>query len=212
MNIEVSDGKSVYLATPRLYFSDYNQSMMREPDIKVYPLKDLYISPLEMRSPAAASAQHPTYEITKGETREIPGYKITFSGFDMSQHGEAGSMAVGAILRVEGGGKVQEIIPRLLIDARGGRKLEPAELPQADYRSTGTSKPRIALSAINVEEKKVGLELLGVDEQPASAAPDELTVEVSTKPLMMVVWTGVVLIITGTAIAFKRRMAVETIP
>jgi cytochrome c-type biogenesis protein CcmF len=207
MNIDVSDGKNSYLATPRLYFSEYNQSLMREPDIKVYPLKDLYLSPLEMKSPSAAAPHGTLYEITKGETKEIAGYRITFSGFDMSQHGDAGSMAVGALLKVERGGKVTEITPRLLFDANGERKLMPADLPPADYRPMGNSKPQIALSTISVEEKKVGLELLGVGEKPVSAAPDELIVEVSTKPLMMVVWTGVILIVAGTAISFKRRLA-----
>jgi cytochrome c-type biogenesis protein CcmF len=206
MNIEVSDGKNSYLATPRLYFSEYNQSLMREPDVKVYPLKDLYLSPLEMRTPPVASSQHTTYEITKGESKEIAGFKITFSGFDMSQHGDAGSMAVGALLEVERGGNVREIIPRLLFDAHGERKMVPAELPSADYRSMGAPRPQIALSAINVEQKQVSLEVLGIGEQPATAAPDELIVEVSTKPLMMVVWTGVILIVLGTAISFKRRL------
>src|ERR1041385_2981816 len=109
MQIDVSDGRNSYRAAPRLYFSEYNQSLMREPDIKVYPLKDLYISPLEMRSPAAAPAHHSLYEITKGETKEIAGYRIKFSGFDMSQHGDAGSMAVGALLEIERGGKVTQV-------------------------------------------------------------------------------------------------------
>ncbi|HEY6193372.1 MAG TPA: cytochrome c biogenesis protein CcsA [Bacteroidota bacterium] len=207
MQIDVSDGRSSYRAAPRLYFSEYNQSLMREPDIKVYPLKDLYISPLEMRSPAAAPSHHPLYDITKGETKEIAGYRIKFSGFDMSQHGDAGSMAVGALLEIERGGKVAQVTPRLLFDPNGERKLIPADLPPADYRSMGASRPQVALSAISVEEKKVGLEILGIDEKPASAAPDELIVEVSTKPLMMVVWTGVILILAGTAMAFKRRLA-----
>jgi cytochrome c-type biogenesis protein CcmF len=46
MHIDVADGKSSFMASPKLYFSEYNQAMMREPDIKVMPLKDLYISPL----------------------------------------------------------------------------------------------------------------------------------------------------------------------
>ena len=35
----------------------------------------------------------------------------------------------------------------------------------------------------------------------------QLLVEISSKPLMMVVWTGVVLIVLGTLVAFVRRLS-----
>src|ERR1041384_1074643 len=138
MNIEVTEGKSGYLATPRLYFSPYNQATMREPDIKVFPLKDLYISPLAMKAPEAESSPHPTLEIAKGETKELASYKVTFSRFDMAQHGDPGSMAVGAVLEVESGGSVHEITPRLMFDEHGARTMAPADLPSAGYPAMGT--------------------------------------------------------------------------
>jgi cytochrome c biogenesis factor len=71
-------------------------------------------------------------------------------------------------------------------------------------------RPQVALQAISVEQKKVVLELLG--NEPAQAAgTHELILEVSVKPLMMVVWTGVVLIVLGTALALKRRLSPEVV-
>jgi cytochrome c-type biogenesis protein CcmF len=203
VNIEVADGKSSYVATPKLYFSEYNQSMLREPAIRIFPLKDLYISPLEITSHDHA-AQRPTLEIAKGETKEFAGYEVSFVKFDMSQHGENGGMAVGALLQVKSGGEVHEVTPLLTFDERGERHPVPATLPSLHDPAKGL--PQIILSAISVEEKKVLLEISGTEEAEAAFVP-ELLVDISLKPLMMVVWTGVILIIAGTALAFQRRVA-----
>ncbi len=204
MDIEVSDGKTSYLAAPKLYFSEYNQSTLREPDIKVLPLKDLYISPLEVKM-EDRHADNPTYELTKGETKDIGGYQVNFVRFDMAPHGEPGEMAVGAVLNVRTQGADHEVVPRLTFNERGERKLVPAALPALHYPTNELSNPQISLSAISVEEKKVLLELLGTDMSGVEPTLPQLIVEISTKPLMMVVWTGVVLIIAGTAISLKRR-------
>ena len=202
--IDVADGKQSYAASPSLYFSNYNQSIVREPDIKIFPMKDLYISPMELH--AADPTQgggHPVLDIAKGETKELLGYKFTFERFQMDQHGESGMMSVGALLHVTVAGKVYDITPRLSINDRGERQSIPVQLP--DSVSAGKS-PQIALSAINVDEGKVYLVFTGLDQKETVSPGQELLVEVSIKPLMMVLWTGVVLIIGGTVIAWKHRL------
>jgi cytochrome c-type biogenesis protein CcmF len=205
INIEVSDGKTSYIATPKLYFSEFTQSLMREPDIKIYPLSDLYISPIEMKHSESEHNHNSMYELTKGETKDVGGYKVTFARFDMSEHGQPGSMAVGAVLNVNIDGKDHEVIPQLMFDQHGERTVVPATMPAIGKSSYGTVQPQVSLNAISVEEKKVMLELLSVNDLTAQGDTQELVVEISTKPLMMVVWTGVVLIILGSAIAFQRH-------
>jgi cytochrome c-type biogenesis protein CcmF len=205
VNIEVSDGKSSFIANPKLYYSEYNKAMMREPDIKVLPLKDLYISPLELKSSEAEHAHNPAYEITKGETKDIGGYQMSFIRFDMGQH-QTGGMAVGAVLNVTVNGKTQEVIPQLTFNERGERKPISADLPLLNQMGSYAAVPQIALTAISVEEKKIMLELLGFDQHIGTPDVQELVVDISIKPLMMVVWTGVVLIMVGTLIAWRRRM------
>lgn len=206
MDIEVSDGKSSFTAQPKLYFSQINQAVMREPDIKVLPLKDLYISPLELKADEHQHQHNPMFEITKGETKEMLGYKITFTKFDVGQHAQMGAMSVGAVLNIEAGGKKHEVVPMLTFDAKGGRQPIPAELPMLDGYSNPDMKPHVTLNALSVEEKKIMLEFHGFTpphEEPQAA--QSLVVDISIKPLMMVVWTGVVLIIIGTLIAWRRR-------
>lgn len=205
MNIEVSDGRTTRLATPKLYYSQYNRAMMREPDIMILPLKDLYLSPLELRS-AEAEHEHPMLELTKGETKEVGGYKVTFVRFDVGQHAETGAMAVGAVLNVDFHGKSHEIVPSLSFTEQGERKLQAAHLPAFQNPTKGVTKPSVTLNGVNVEAKKIWLEFHGFDDHSPVSSSQALLLEVSTKPLMMVVWTGAVLILGGTAIALKRRL------
>jgi cytochrome c-type biogenesis protein CcmF len=217
LKIEVSDGQTTYLATPHLYYSNYSQSMMREPSIKIYPLKDLYLSPLELHTDEGehqhAQADHPQMELIKGETKAIGNYEISFGGFDMTQHENAQAMVVGASLRVKFEGKEEAIVPQLMFAPTGERQSVPKDLPGLNRGSY--EKPQVLLTAVSVEEKKVVLEFHGLPgaAAPAQAPPQaaELLLDVSTKPLMMVVWTGVVLMIAGTLIAFIRRLSTEVI-
>jgi cytochrome c-type biogenesis protein CcmF len=209
IQLEVSDGKSSFTASPKLYFSENNQGMMREPAIKIYPFHDLYISPVELKSSEAAHKHDAMYELTKGETKDIGGYHITFARFDMGQHGQPGAMTVGAVLSVDAGGKQEEIIPQLMFNQRGEREFKPAELPFAKKSGYENAKVQIALNAINVEERKVVLELLNNVTPSLGGEMPQLILEISTKPLMMVVWTGVVLVIMGTAVSFRRRIEIS---
>lgn len=210
IQLEVSDGKNTYTAAPKLYFSEYNQSMMREPDIKNFPLRDLYISPIELQS-SDADQPHPMIELSKGETRELGGYQLQFVRFETGQHGVPGAMSVGAVLQVGVHGELHEVIPTMTIDERGERKLVPADLPMAGSMGQRLNRPQIALAGMSVEEKKVVLELLGFDDHVGMTSAQELVVDVSTKPLMMLVWTGVVFIIGGMAIALRRRAIMDVV-
>jgi cytochrome c-type biogenesis protein CcmF len=205
MLVEVSDGRTTRLATPKLYFSEYNRSMMREPDITILPLRDLYLSPLELRS--GAEHHHPMLQLAKGETKELEGYTVTFIRFDVGQHGDMGLQGVGAVLDVRYRDKSHEVVPYLSINEKGERDFRPADLPAPQNPTKGVARPYVTLNGLNVEAKAVVLEFHGFDDHGQIAATEALLLEVSTKPLMMVVWTGVVLIMGGTLLALRRRLA-----
>ena len=201
IHIEVSDDKTIYMAAPRLYFSEYNKAVMREPDIRILPLKDIYISPLEITMPEDDSARGPVLELTKGETKNIGGYSITFTRFDVGQHGDQAAMSVGAVLSVTAAGRTSEVTP--VLSFNGGKpEMRPADLPT----SGGGTAPQIALMQVNVDEKKVYLTVTGLDHPATPPQQPLLLVEISLKPLMMVVWTGVVLIVAGSLMSYRRRL------
>jgi cytochrome c-type biogenesis protein CcmF len=207
VNLEVHDGNKVHTFSPKLYFSQYNNAMMREPDIKIFPLKDLYLSPIEVKSPDQ-HAQHPMLELAKGQAETIGEYNIEFVRFETGQHGQPGSMSVGAVLKVNSKGIEQEITPKILVAADGQQTYAPVELPVPHHPTKGIDNPHVTLAGMSVEQKKVLLSFHGLGEETATHKA-ELILEVSIKPLMMVVWTGVVLIIGGSAVAFRRRLTLN---
>lgn len=207
VDLEVSDGRTSFPAHPKLYFSQFSQSMMREPDIKVLPLMDLYLSPLELKSQGGHNHETPTLQLSKGETNVMGAYSIEFVGFETGSHGQSAAMSVGAKLNVKVGGTTHELIPMMTMNELGQRQAVPVDLPSATNPNKGAIKPQVAFAGMNVEQQMVLLEFLGFEDHPEPAEVYELLLDVSTKPLMMVLWTGVVLIVGGTVIAFKRRLS-----
>jgi cytochrome c-type biogenesis protein CcmF len=204
--LDISDGGSSFEAAPRLYYSEYNQGVMREPHIKVLPLKDMYLSPMELQGAQAAEHRHPELELAMGETKEIGGYHITFEKFEMGQHSESAAMMVGAVLNVPMDGVVHRITPTISFNRDGQREPSPATLPALANASGGAAAPAVILSAMQVEGKRILLEFHGFgDEEPAAQAAS-LLLEVRMIPMMMVIWTGVVLIIAGSLLAFFKRL------
>jgi len=210
VTLEVSDGVSKFEASPRLYYSEYNKGVMREPHIRVLPLKDLYLSPLEIQG-SGGEHHHPSLELTMGEKKEIGGYEIEFQKFDMGQHTETGAMMVGAILNVPVNGQDHRIVPAISFDRNGARETVPADLPARVNPLKGTVQPQVILSAMQVEGKKILLELHGLEGDEASGRTEALLLDVSMIPMMMVLWTGVVLIIGGSLLAFLKRLKSDAV-
>jgi len=120
-------------------------------------------------------------------------------------------MSVGAVLKVSTHGEEHEVVPTMMRNGRGEWDFLPADIPLPESMGQSVAKPQIALTGMIVEEKKVTLELLGFDDSMGGQTAQKLVINVSVKPLMMVLWTGVVLIVAGTAIAFKRRLTANRV-
>lgn len=204
MEVEVADGDNKFIAQPKLYFSEYNNAAMREPDIKILPLRDLYITAVELKS-GAPPHEHPVLEFKKEEAQTFDEYKITFLRFISEGHMEGGQMSVGAVLNVETHGRGHEVIPGITFDEKGERHYHPVALPKRHNPAVGAEVPEVVLLGINVDEKKVALQFNGFDDHSAHDQDLEVVLEVTSKPLMLVVWAGVVLILVGTVVGYRRR-------
>ncbi len=64
---------------------------------------------------------------------------------------------------------------------------------------------------MQVEGKRILLEFHGFEEEGAGAQSASLLLDVSMIPMMMVIWTGVVLIIGGSLLAFFKRLRTDTV-
>ena len=78
-NVEFSNANSSFIASPIMYTSDYNGSLMREPDIKEGFSKDIYISPMSFET--AESGNKKEFVIKKGETKSFDDFQVKFEKF-----------------------------------------------------------------------------------------------------------------------------------
>jgi cytochrome c-type biogenesis protein CcmF len=210
--LDISDGSSSFEAAPRLYYSEYNQGVMREPHIKVLPLKDLYLSPMEVQGGAqAAEHHHPELELAMGETKEAGGYRITFEKFEMGQHSQSAATMVGAVLTVAVNGESHTLTPAISFNRDGRRETSPVPLPALAATANGAEPPVVILSAMQVEGKRILLEFHGFGDEAEAPQAAALLLEVRMIPMMMVIWTGVVLIVAGSLLAFFKRLKTDTV-
>jgi cytochrome c-type biogenesis protein CcmF len=187
--IAVEGSGRTFKALPAMYWSEFNKGYMKKPHIERFLMYDVYISPLEMvgANPAAGAVW-----FQKGETREIGQTKYTFVDFDVQGMG-SGEPTIAARLRVETGGRTVPVRPRIVV--KGG-----AQNRIPDYIPGGGS---ISILAVDAEGGRVGLELPGMERAPAS---DVLAIEVSTKPLINLVWLGAIVMLLSGFLSMWRRI------
>jgi len=203
LKIKVTSRNESYTASPRFYYSDYNRSMMSEPDVQSNLLYDLYLSPQEIRQGSADKGDHEVLVIRKGETKEIGDLKVHFREFDMKSHSDEGVVKGGAKLSLSNGQDDYEVMPVIFYD-QNGMHSEPAQLTLNDTRQVN-----ISISQLNANEKAVELHFDGLSPDSKLANPasgEQLLLEVSKKPFMNILWIGTILIVAGAIIPLSRRI------
>ncbi len=206
LHIRVQKGGTEYVATPRFYFTNYNNSMMKEPFIRNGWLQDIYFSPIErIRQPRASDPT--TLTLHKGETKDLRDYKIRFTGFDMHTHGDDGAVKIGATLEIAHGTQTFSLTPALTV-AGNNRQTEPVVFP---LQATNGHAPSVMLRNINANDKSIQLAFAGFEDLQAHNDPpqEQIAIQVSSKPFMNVLWLGTVLITLGTVVALKRRLMLQ---
>jgi cytochrome c-type biogenesis protein CcmF len=204
-------GAATYLR-PKLYQQYGSGQMMTraEPDIRRRLASDLYVAPAQFLPPSEALAgQGSILTLQRGEPLEADGIRFTFEGFEMGgphggsdadPHGMAGAAAgtVGARIKVEGPWGAEVVVPRLSMTGDG--EGEPAPLP-------GEEGKDVRLKGIDADNGlvRVLVTTAGVDVD-GRAIGGLLTIEISTKPMMTVLWSGVILALLGGCLALWRRV------
>jgi hypothetical protein len=148
-----------------------------------------------------------TAVLAKGETLSYRELAITFSDFDLSDFDpEAGRINFGVVFAVEHGGRSYEVVPSF----RGGAGSEPVVTPAA---VPGTGGITLSAGRIDAERGTVELQVWDPALAPDAPTPASLVLDISTKPLISLVWLGTILIVIGIAMAFFiRRQDIATIP
>ena len=136
--------------------------------------------------------------MAKGDTLEYSGLTITFADFDLSDFDpEAGKINFGVVFEVERGGERFEVVPRFA-STPDGSLVSPAEVP-------GSGGLTFTLGRIDAEGGAVELQVLDPEAAAPAAEPAKLVLDISTKPLIGLVWLGTILVVFGVTLAIANR-------
>ena len=83
-NVRVERDGRMILLQPVMFYSDYSEGVMKNPDIANLVVKDLYLSPMSLEVPEQFGVND-VDSIKKGETKDIKGLKVKFVDFNMNE-------------------------------------------------------------------------------------------------------------------------------
>lgn len=201
MNIEVKNESSVRIISPVMFIADFNNSLMREPDILVGFTKDFYVEPVSYSEGDENEAGN-SISIQKGETKDYNGVEITFNQFNFPPEVREAMIAgkdfqIGAKLSIKYNYKTREVEPTMKSVA-GKQEYTPVDLKDANLRIKFLSMD--ASGKVNLELSKISATNSSLEK------PKEiLTVEASIKPFISLVWLGVLTVVAGFLISAFRR-------
>jgi cytochrome c-type biogenesis protein CcmF len=189
--IAVQAPEGPFEASPRLYWSEFNQGYMKKPHIERFLTHDVYISPLEM---VGAEREDDKLWMSKGESKKVG--EVTYTFVDFEAHmGDV--VHVVAKMRAEIAGRTVPIRPVLEMNLKTGTR---NSIP--DYLPGGGS---VEISQVDPSGGRVAVVLPGMGHDQAQQA-GVLAVEVSTKPLINLVWLGAILMLGSVFMSVTRRV------
>ncbi len=202
-NIELKKDEKVSKISPVMYISDFNNSLMREPDIISYFTKDFYVTPNGYDDGTQQPANGNSLKLTVEEETRLFGITIKYVEFikpDMTSMMSGGDFQMGAKLQFTKDGKTITQNCIMQKDANGVHYI-PAEIPEFGIR--------MELTKIDPANKNAEFNVINLNDNSAatSSGPKEvLSVTASIKPFVNLVWLGVFICVVGFFVATYRRL------
>lgn len=203
--VEIAKNDAVTILLPEMYYSEYTQSVMKNPDYWIRWNEDIYLEPLHFT--IGKPQTEFVFEVQKDETFLYQNKRITFRRFQMAQHEKemmqrGNTMTIGAEIEIVSGKEKEILVPITLYNNTGVVQIQPAY--------TKSDSIGFALLSIHVPTEneparvRLGIVKPGIDS--ALLTPkDSLVVTLSVKPFMSVLWIAAFFILVGALIAWQRR-------
>jgi cytochrome c-type biogenesis protein CcmF len=196
MEIEVARaGQAPILVYPKLFMNQRTRQMMVNPDIKSSLFQDLYVSPIEY------DPGQPRIQLAKGQSAQMGNLEVRFVRFNLDMDGnalvamrEGRPVTIGAELAVTQGtqgGKTLNVTPVYRLNAKTGS----VEAPPMPLPGGGS----VFVSGINASTGAVQLETNGI------ANPAKISIDVTRKPLIQLVWGGLYVVLIGGILTLIQR-------
>ena len=192
-DINIKDKSEYKSAEPVMYISDYNNSLMREPYILTGLVKDIYIEPLSFE-PGNSSNQE-TISLKKGEPFQVGEATIMFEKFDLPEDAmqkmmDGESFDVHAVINIDKGEYSKKLDVTLVKDVI--KKLYDEET-------------NMSFDVVNYDVSGILQISMNRNFQNAAFTNDMLTVSISEKPFISLVWIGVLVMALGLLTVYIRR-------
>ncbi|HMA17821.1 MAG TPA: cytochrome c-type biogenesis CcmF C-terminal domain-containing protein, partial [Thermoanaerobaculia bacterium] len=205
VRVETPDGKTGYVY-PKMYVNSRTGQLMANPAIRRSAVLDYYLSP-QQYDPGQPERVGRDVQLTRGTTTNIEGTGFTFRDFNADRS----SMMTG--------GKELLVLTDLTITPPDGSKhdatvrylynLEGGEPEAPELEIPGHPGAFMRVLAVSPSDGAVVLRLRGMSKDPAAefqaATRESLSVEVTRKPLMNLVWGGFYVMMAGGLLALVKR-------
>jgi cytochrome c-type biogenesis protein CcmF len=200
-DVEINDNGSKFSVAPIMYIADFNQSLMRDPDILNFMTKDFYVSPVSFEeAKTITEGNSKTVTLTKGASVKFNDCKILFAKFNFSDNAmnlmqSGADFFIGAVLEVTKNGKTYNVEPKMKISS-GGKKFENVSIDDINLKIVMTN-----LDASG----KIDIVISEISDDTQITKGESLWVDVSVKPFMNLIWIGTLIIVLGFFISMVRR-------
>ena len=187
---DVSDVKA------ELYYSERMGGIMRKPYIDRSLARDLYLAPSTIEQ-----ANKPEALMVKGETRHFENFTLSFTGFEMGNHGmeNTGGMTIRANLKINSPSGLIELSPAFDYTDQSGKT---RMVGQTESFTVDGHDYDVTIKQILADQGAVELVFGGTSDVVET---DRLVLDVTVLPLVNLVWIGTTIILLGTLVAFVRR-------
>ena len=208
--VEVERNGRSHTVAPTMYFSDFTQSLMRHPDVINFLNKDLYVAPLSLEE--AGGSTEKSLEMKKGDQAVVDGLTVRFADFDVGDTQLESMMAgngfkIGAVFEVR---ESQYASPRKVeVFMQSSGRGMPSFIPDT-YTSTKGKKyefnlKRMSPNQDDPSQSKVEI-MVKLPPPEGPQRGETLVVEASIKPMINLVWAGMVTLLIGFVLTLLRRL------
>jgi cytochrome c-type biogenesis protein CcmF len=201
------DGRR-YTVAPIMFYSGYNDGLMRNPDIANLITRDFYLAPLSLEQKSEQAEGLSKLELKRGETRKVGDLDVTFMDFDFPVMQKAAMLEgkdvrIGAILKVRKGNGTPVTVTPAKVLHQGESRDEAARMEGGyEFTITAMHPDREAKENSRVE---IGVKNLSGILANAAPSRDILIAEASVKPYINLVWSGVIVLLVGFLVTIVRR-------
>jgi cytochrome c-type biogenesis protein CcmF len=196
-HLDVTDksGHSFQATLPH-EFPKNAEGVMKKPYIEGYLAYDLYFSPASIERPEGTDPG--SIFLKKGESAKVGKYDVTFTRFEVADHGDETDsvMSAAALVSVAYNGQREELAPLLKVR---DRQVIPDLVPFDSGRAS------VMIAGLRPEDGGVMLKFAGESIGAAVAQPATMVLELSKKPFINVFWMGTLIAFLGGILSMYER-------